>query len=164
MKKILALMCMALSCGAQADAPVYGPELQGFDYPAPVSHFHFIAQRQPMQMAYLDYQPAKPKGPVVVLMHGKNFCAATWHDTAVVLQQAGLRVIVPDQVGFCKSSKPISYDYSFIELAENTHALLKSLKINKATVVGHSMGGMLATRYALMYPSEVTQLVMVNPS
>jgi len=100
---------------------------------------------------------------VVVLMHGKNFCAATWHDTAVVLQQAGLRVIVPDQVGFCKSSKPISYDYSFIELAENTHALLKSLKINKATVVGHSMGGMLATRYALMYPSEVTQLVMVNP-
>jgi pimeloyl-ACP methyl ester carboxylesterase len=163
MKKILALMCMAISCGAQADAPVYGPELQGFDYPAPVSHFHFIAQRQPMQMAYLDYQPAKPKGPVVVLMHGKNFCAATWHDTAVVLQQAGLRVIVPDQVGFCKSSKPISYDYSFIELAENTHALLKSLKINKATVVGHSMGGMLATRYALMYPSEVTQLVMVNP-
>jgi pimeloyl-ACP methyl ester carboxylesterase len=116
-----------------------------------------------MQMAYLDYQPAKPKAPVVVLMHGKNFCAATWHDTALVLQQAGLRVIVPDQVGFCKSSKPLNYEYSFAELASNTHALLKSLKIEKATVIGHSTGGMLATRYALMFPQSVKQLVMINP-
>jgi pimeloyl-ACP methyl ester carboxylesterase len=96
-------------------------------------------------------------------MHGKNFCAATWHATALVLQKAGMRVIVPDQIGFCKSSKPIGYEYSFAELASNTRALLKSLKIEKATIVGHSMGGMLATRYALMYPEAVTQLVLVNP-
>ena len=163
MKKIIALFCLALSCGVQADAPVYGPELQGFEYPVPVLSFNFVAYRQPMQMAYLDYPSSKPKAPVAVLMHGKNFCAATWHATALVLQKAGMRVIVPDQIGFCKSSKPIGYEYSFAELASNTHTLLKSLKIEKATVVGHSMGGMLATRYALKYPAAVTQLVMVNP-
>ena len=163
MKKIIALFCLAISCGAQADAPVYGPELQGFEYPAPVLSFNFVAYRQPIQMAYLNYPSSKPKAPVAVLMHGKNFCAATWHATALVLQKAGMRVIVPDQIGFCKSSKPIGYEYSFAELASNTHALLKSLKIEKATVVGHSMGGMLATRYALTYPEAVTQLVLVNP-
>jgi len=163
MKKILMLLCLTANLNAHADAPVYGPQLQGFEYPAPVRYFEFIAQTQPIQMAYLDYPAAKPNAPSVVLLHGKNFCAATWHETALKLQQSGMRVIVPDQVGFCKSSKPLSYDYSFDELAGNTHALLKSLKISKATVIGHSMGGMLATRYALKYPNEVTQLVMINP-
>ena len=163
MKKLFIGACLLASLTAWAQAPVYGPQLQGFEYPATVRYFDFIAQTQPMQMAYLDYPAAKPNAPVVVLMHGKNFCAATWHETALKLQKAGLRVIAPDQVGFCKSSKPLSYDYSFDELASNTHALLTSLKISQATVVGHSMGGMLATRYALKYPNQVTQLVMVNP-
>jgi len=163
MKKILMLLCLMVNMTAKADLPVYGPQLQGFAYPEAVRYFDFIAQTQPIQMAYLDYPAAKSNAPNVVLLHGKNFCAATWHETALKLQQSGMRVIVPDQVGFCKSSKPLSYDYSFDELADNTHALLKSLKINKATVIGHSMGGMLATRYALKYPNEVTQLVMVNP-
>ena len=144
MKKLLALLLLSASLAVQADAPVYGPELQGFDYPAPVLQFTFKTQGQDMHMAYLDYQPVKPNGHAVVLLHGKNFCAATWHDTAMMLQQAGLRVIVPDQIGFCKSAKPDNYSYSFASLAENTRALLKSLQINKATVIGHSMGGMLA--------------------
>lgn len=163
MKKLLLWLCLIANLTVQADAPVYGPQLQGFEYPAPVQYFDFIAQAQPILMAYIDYPGAMPNAPSVVLLHGKNFCAATWHETALKLQQAGMRVIVPDQIGFCKSSKPPNYGYSFDELANNTHALLKSLKVSKATVIGHSMGGMLATRYALKYPNEVTQLVMVNP-
>ena len=163
MKKLFASLCMTAALSAHADAPVYGAELQGFDYPAPVASFTFTAQGQSMHMAYLDYQPTQANGHAVVLLHGKNFCAATWHETAQMLQQAGFRVVVPDQIGFCKSAKPDNYNYSFAGLANNTHALLQSLKIDKVTVIGHSMGGMLATRYALMYPQEVTQLVMVNP-
>ena len=163
MKKLIALLFLNLSLTAQADAPVYGPELQGFDYPAPVMQFAFTSQGQALQMAYLDYRPADANGHTVVLMHGKNFCAATWDATALLLQNIGFRVIVPDQIGFCKSSKPASYVYSFTELAKHTHALLASLNITQATVIGHSMGGMLATRYALMFPNDVTQLVMVNP-
>ena len=163
MKKRIALLLASICMTAHANAPVYGPELQGFEYPAPLAHFEFAAQGQTLRMAYLDYQPEQPNGHSVVLMHGKNFCAATWHETAQFLQQAGFRVIVPDQIGFCKSAKPQHYDYSFSALANNTHALLASLKIDKATVIGHSMGGMLATRYALTYPQQVAQLVLVNP-
>ncbi len=154
------LLCAAL---AQADDVAYGPELEGFDYPAPVERFRFTSQRQPLQMAYLDVRAEQPNGRTVVLLHGKNFCAATWEGTMRMLQAQGYRVIVPDQVGFCKSSKPAAYQYSFQQLAHNTRALLESLGIERFIVIGHSTGGMLATRMALMFPAQVEQLVMVNP-
>ena len=78
-----------------------------------------------------------------MLLHGKNFCAATWQATITGLADAGYRVIAPDQIGFCKSSKPARYQFSFQQLAGNTHALLESLGVSSATVIGHSTGGML---------------------
>lgn len=162
---ILALhvfLWLAPVCAADAD-PIYGPELEGFTYPEPVQRFAFTSQRQSVQMAYMDVQAAKPNGRTVVLLHGKNFCAATWEGTLRFLQQQGYRVIAIDQIGFCKSSKPASYQYTFQQLASNTKALLNSLGVQRATLIGHSTGGMLATRYALMYPDSVEQLVMINP-
>jgi pimeloyl-ACP methyl ester carboxylesterase len=148
---------------ASDDAPSYGPELQGFDYPWPVQHFRFTSQGDPLDMAYLDVMPPQPNGRTAVLLHGKNFCAATWQDTVAVLRAAGYRVIAPDQIGFCKSAKPSHYQFSFQQLAGNTHALLMSIGISRAVLIGHSTGGMLAIRYALMYPEAVEQLVLVDP-
>jgi pimeloyl-ACP methyl ester carboxylesterase len=144
-------------------APAYGPELEGFDYPFPVQHFIFTSQRQPLQMAYLDVKPDRPNGQTAVLLHGKNFCAATWEPTIKDLVAAGYRVIAPDQIGFCKSSKPAAYQFTFKQLAGNTHELLAKLGIERPIVVGHSTGGMLAAHYALIYPKEVSHLVLVNP-
>ena len=141
----------------------YGAELEGFDYPYPVERFRFTSQRQQLQMAYLDVPAREPNGHTAVLLHGKNFCAATWEDSIERLNDAGYRVIAPDQIGFCKSSKPESYQFSFHQLATNTHALLESLDLDDVTVMGHSMGGMLASRYALMYPEQTEKLVLVNP-
>lgn len=147
-----------------AAAAVYGPELQGFAYPHPLHHFSFTSQGQPLQMAYMDVAPTgTPNGKTFVLMHGKNFCGATWEDSIAALGAAGYRVVVPDQIGFCASSKPAFYQYTFQQLAANTAALLQQLHIPKALLMGHSTGGMLATRYALMYPQAVKQLVLVNP-
>ncbi|NPT60305.1 alpha/beta fold hydrolase [Paraburkholderia elongata] len=143
--------------------PVYGPELQGFNYPAPVEQYDFTSQGVALHMAYMDIKPEHANGRTAVLLHGKNFCAATWDATIHRLSDAGYRVIAPDQIGFCKSSKPEHYQYSFQQLARNTHALLESLGVTDATVIGHSTGGMLAIRYALMYPHETQQLVLVNP-
>ncbi|RUR34217.1 alpha/beta fold hydrolase [Vreelandella nanhaiensis] len=147
------------------DAPEYDGELSGFEYAYPVERFEFSSQGQDMQMAYLDVQPEEgsANGRTVVLMHGKNFCAGTWEDTIEALTDAGYRVIAPDQVGFCKSTKPEYYQFSFHQLAANTQALLAELDVDDVTVMGHSMGGMLATRFALMYPEQTEQLVMVNP-
>lgn len=160
----LATATLAAATAAQAAGAAYGPELQGFRYPYPLQHFRFNSQGQTMQMAYMDVAPvAKPNGRTAVLMHGKNFCGATWETTITALARAGYRVIAPDQVGFCASTKPPQYQYSFHQLAANTMELLKKVGVGKAVLVGHSTGGMLATRFALMYPQAVTHLVMVNP-
>jgi pimeloyl-ACP methyl ester carboxylesterase len=141
----------------------YGPQLEGFAYPWPVTLYRFRSQGQALEMAYMDVKPKRPNGGVAVLLHGKNFCAATWQATITALVDAGYRVIAPDQIGFCKSSKPAQYQFSFQQLAGNTHALLESLGVRRTTMIGHSTGGMLGIRYALMYPSEVEQLVLVDP-
>ncbi|GJD64861.1 alpha/beta fold hydrolase [Methylobacterium frigidaeris] len=160
----LPLLAVALlTAKAVSAAPTYGPELEGFDYPYPVKRHALTSQGQDLSMAFMDVTPERPNGRTVVLLHGKNFCAATWGDTAGVLARAGYRVLALDQVGFCKSTKPVGYQFSFNQLATNTHGLLAALGIRRATIVGHSMGGMLAARYALMFPDAVEQLVMVDP-
>lgn len=162
--RLTAAACAALiSSAGHAAEPAYGPELEGFDYPYPVQQYRFTSQGVPLHMAYMDVKPAQPNGRTVVLLHGKNFCAATWKTSIDVLAKAGYRVVAPDQIGFCKSSKPEHYQYSFQQLAANTHGLLASIGVKQATVMGHSTGGMLAVRYGLLYPAETAQLVLANP-
>src|SRR3569832_598591 len=79
-----------------------------------------------------------------------------------MLSEAGFRVVVPDQIGFGKSSKPTG-ELHFDNLARNTIALLDHLKIDKAEVVAHSLGGMLGVRIARAYPDRVAHLVLTAP-
>lgn len=163
MKFIYCLLLLACCSAHAADPARYGPRLEGFDYPYPIKTFAVQSQQQALEMVYMDVKPAQPNGRTLVLMHGKNFCAATWVGTIKVLVDAGYRVVAADQIGFCKSSKPAHYQFSFQQLAANTRALLDSIGVDKVSVMGHSMGGMLATRFALMYPAQTEQLVLVNP-
>jgi pimeloyl-ACP methyl ester carboxylesterase len=148
---------------AVASQHAYGPRLEGFDYPFPVREFRTVAQGQSVEMAYMELTPAKANGRTVVLLHGKNFCGATWGDTARVLAATGYRVIVPDQIGFCKSSKPAGFQYSLYGMASMTADLLRSRGVAKAIVVGHSMGGLVAERLAIAQPQMVEQMILVDP-
>src|SRR5690606_3782877 len=56
-----------------------------------------------------------------------------------------------------------NYQFSFSALARNTMDLLDGIGVERFAVVGHSMGGMLATRVALEYPARAEALVLVNP-
>lgn len=137
--------------------------LSRYNYPFPVSYYSFRAQNQDLRMAYMDILPAGPAKRTIVLLHGKNFNGAYYVEVAKFLRDRGYRVIIPDQIGFGKSSKPRHYQFSFQELAVHTFALLNTLETNKISLWGHSMGGMLATRFALMYPDKVEKLYLVNP-
>ena len=138
-------------------------ELTTVTYPFGVAFHAFASQGQALKMAYLDVRPTTPTGKTILLLHGKNFNAAYWEETIKALQNKGFRVIAPDQIGFGKSTKPTQYQYSFHQLAANTKSILDSLKISKVIVVGHSMGGMLATRFALTYREMTEKLILENP-
>ena len=97
-----------------------------------------------------------------MLFHGKNFNGYYWKEVIAALSNNGYRVVVPDQVGWGQSDKP-NIHYSFTLLAANTKKLLDTLGITKVHVIGHSMGGMLATRFALMYPATVNKLIYEDP-
>ena len=166
MKKFIASILFVTGFAALAQnkpLEVSGLLLENVKYPFPVKEIKLDIQGQKLTMAYMDVQPPKPNGKTVVLLHGKNFCAAYWEQTATDLAKDGYRVIMPDQVGFGKSSKPVNIQYTFQLLAQNTKAILDGLKIPKIYLLGHSMGGMVATRFALMYPETVEKLILENP-
>lgn len=140
-----------------------GVNLENYQYPFPVHFIRLSIQQQSLQLAFMDVKPATPNGKTVLLLHGKNFNGAYWEQTAKALSAKGFRVIIPDQVGFGKSSKPTHLQYSFQLLAQNTKAILDSLQVEKVAVLGHSMGGMVATRFALMFPERTEQLILSNP-
>lgn len=136
--------------------------LEEISYPHPVEHLEFSIIGKDVRMAYMDVVPeGEAKGQTVVLLHGLNFFGEYWEDTINALTGAGFRVVVPDQVGFGRSSKPV-ISYSFQKKAANTRLLLNELEVEEAAIVGHSMGGMLATRFAFTYPEFTTKLVLVN--
>jgi len=131
-------------------------------YPYAVSYFPLTLYGQDVRMAYMDVAADQPNGHTVVLLHGNNFAGFYFGSTIDVLRKEGFRVVVPDQLGYGRSSKPV-IPYNFNDWARNTRLLLQSLRIDRAMIVGHSMGGMLAARFATQYPAVTERLVLYNP-
>jgi pimeloyl-ACP methyl ester carboxylesterase len=132
-----------------------GTCLEEYEYPYPVQFFSLSTDLQPLKMAYMDVRPNNgSNGKTVVLFHGKAFGCYYFHNVIDALAGSGYRVVAPDQIGWGKSPKP-DIHYSFQALAANTAALLDHLGVGKVCVLGHSTGGMTATRFTLMHPDRL---------
>jgi pimeloyl-ACP methyl ester carboxylesterase len=132
-------------------------------YPYPSRYLDIRVYSQDVRISYMDVSPkGMHNGHTVLLLHGNNFGGFYFKPIIDALTAEGFRVIVPDQIGYGRSSKPIA-SYNFNSQARNTWLILQSLKIERAMVVGHSMGGMLAARLATQYPKAVERLVLYNP-
>lgn len=132
-------------------------------YPHPSKYLDIQVYSHDARIAYMDVAPAgAANGHTVLLLHGNNF--AGFYFTAIIdaLSKAGFRVVVPDQIGYGRSSKPVA-PYNLNSQARNTYLILQAEKIDRVMVVGHSMGGMLAARFATQYPKAVERLVIYNP-
>lgn len=160
---ILLIITTFSTCYSQDKLVELDKDLSTVNYPFEVKFHPLKSQGQDLKMAYVDVLPSTPNGKTILLLHGKNFNVAYWEQTIKELSKEGFRVIAPDQIGFGKSTKPVNYQYSFQQLAHNTKSILDSLKINKIIVLGHSMGGMLATRFTLSYPEMTDKLILENP-
>jgi pimeloyl-ACP methyl ester carboxylesterase len=145
-----------------ADAKAFSPTLEDVAYPYPVRTLPLTMYGHDVRMAYMDVPAAgTPNGRAVVLLHGMNFYGEYWSNVIEVLRNEGFRVVVPDQVGFGRSTKQVM-PYTLSDMAFNTHRLLETLNLPRASIVGHSMGGMVAARFAMLYPDSTERLVLYN--
>jgi pimeloyl-ACP methyl ester carboxylesterase len=132
-------------------------------YPYPVEYMPLSLYGQDVRMAYMDVPAAgTPNGRTVMLFHGMNFGGFYFSGPIELLRKEGFRVVVPDQIGFGRSSKPV-IPYNFNDMAANSRALLQKLGVEKTAVVGHSMGGMLTARFASTHGDVTERAVIYNP-
>jgi pimeloyl-ACP methyl ester carboxylesterase len=170
MRRVVSICLIALSVvygqqprHAPADVKPGSITYEDIPYPYPVRYLALRVYGQDVRMAYMDAPAAaQPNGRTVVLFHGMNFGGFYFGGPIEVLRNAGFRVIVPDQIGFGRSSKPV-IPYNFHDMALNTRTLLKSLGVTKAAIIGHSMGGMLAARFAASYPDMTERAILYDP-
>jgi pimeloyl-ACP methyl ester carboxylesterase len=99
-------------------------------------------------------------GEPVILLHGLGGNSANWTLNINVLA-AKYRVIAPDQIGFGQSDKPV-INYRVGTYVDFLDRLYSELKIERAALVGNSMGGWIAALYAIAHPEKVSRLVLVD--
>jgi len=132
-------------------------------YPYPSRYLDIRVYSQDVRISYMDVAAqGTANGHTVLLLHGNNFGGFYFKAIIDGLTKEGFRVIVPDQIGYGRSSKPV-VPYNLYSQARNTSLILQHLKIERAMVVGHSMGGMLAARLATQYPKMIERVVIYNP-
>jgi pimeloyl-ACP methyl ester carboxylesterase len=165
LSSFLFLIFICFGCQDRPDG--LDKRLKTYRYPYKTKLYKFLSQGKKLEMAYMikgqSENTTDKNKKYFLLIHGKNFSGAYFEDLANFLIAKGYTVIIPDLIGFGRSSKPVNYQYSFHELARSLHGLIKWYSIDNLNVLGHSMGGMVATRFALMYPKMVNHLVLLNP-
>src|SRR5690242_21950448 len=88
-------------------------------YPYPTSYLPLTLYGQDVRIAFMDVAPSgTPNGHTIVLLHGNNFGGFYFGAIIDALKKEGFRVVVPDQIGYGRSSKPI-IPYSFNDMARN---------------------------------------------
>jgi pimeloyl-ACP methyl ester carboxylesterase/uncharacterized membrane protein HdeD (DUF308 family) len=101
-------------------------------------------------------------GPVYVLLHGINSTGHDW-DTVVTAMGFDRRCIAVDQLGYGRSPKPLDIEYTLDEHVESLRYTLHDIGVWEPFVlVGYSMGGPIALRYAATYREEVERLVLIS--
>lgn len=111
------------------------------------------------RVAYLDEGGGGAGDEVIVLLHGIAGSSQTWHPVIRPLSRR-YRVVAPDLLGHGNSAKPRS-DYSLGALSVLVRDILDELGIERATIVGHSLGGGVAMQFVYQHPQYVQRLVLI---
>jgi len=146
----LALLALALACGAT-------PLPEGARYPAGTAFGARFLTVAGTRIRYID----AGTGPPVVFLHGLGASVYTWRGILQPIMQAGFRVIAFDNRGFGGSEKPPT-GYRNADYERLVIALLDSLHVQDAVLVGHSMGGAIAAEVAIRDPQRVRGLVLIG--
>ena len=113
---------------------------------------------------YLDYGPdGKADSKILILLHGLGASAERWSRVIPILSRY-YRVIIPDIIGFGYSDKPAAVEYTMDFFIDFFKVFLDNLDISKASIIGSSFGGHVATEFAIRFNRMVEKLVLVSPA
>ncbi|SMH37734.1 alpha/beta fold hydrolase [Azospirillum agricola] len=105
-------------------------------------------------------------GPAVVFIHGSGpgaSGASNFSRNIDAFVDAGYRVLLPDLIGYGASSKPEGIDYTLALFTDTLHEALLAHGVDKATLVGNSLGGGIAIQMALDHPGFIDRLILMSP-
>jgi cis-3-alkyl-4-acyloxetan-2-one decarboxylase len=128
--------------------------------PRPLDIFWHKILKRPYRLHLIDHGGS---GPVIIFLHGLASSSANWEPIIPLLRDK-YRCITIDLVGFGDSPKPDWYRYTMEEHIRDINKTIKHLRIQRPFIlVGHSLGSLLATRYARLNPRDVSRLVLLSP-
>jgi pimeloyl-ACP methyl ester carboxylesterase len=133
----LLLLCATLPALAQTNAPV---------------------EKETLVFGQKIHYVEAGSGPTVILLHGLGGSARAWQPNIVPLAEK-YHVFVPDQIGFGKSDKPL-VNYRIRTYVDFLEQFCKQLNIERASLVGNSMGGWIAAAFTVAFPDRVDKLVL----
>lgn len=145
-----AVLALALACRAT-------PLPEGARYPAGTAFSARFVTVAGTRIRYIDAGTGAP----VVFLHGLGASLYTWRSTLQPIMRAGFRVVAFDNRGFGESEKPPT-GYRNADYERLVIALLDSLHVHDAVLVGHSMGGAIAAEAAVRDPQRVRGLVLIG--
>lgn len=100
-------------------------------------------------------EAGEPGAPLVVLAHGFPELGFSWRHQMPVLAEAGYHVLAPDQRGYGRSSAPVDVDaYTVVELTTDIVGLIDDAGADRAVIVGHDFGGVVAWAAPLLHPDR----------
>ena len=159
------ILCLCAVCFLSACVKHLEPGI--ILYPTP--HDNFVSIDTDVRGVQLHYREYPGEGGNVVLIHGFASSTYTWEDLVAELQgkfkNSGKpcpRIWAVDMKGFGWSDKPKNAKYDPFALAGDVHKWMNTVGIDRATLVGNSLGGAIAWIIALDHPEKVTQLVLVD--
>ena len=113
---ILSILAILQLMNAQNNIQLLDLQLANYNYGYPSKTLMIESQNQKLEMSYMYVKPDVFNGKTIMLLHGKNFNGAYWKTTIDALAKEGFAVLVPDQIGFGKSTKPMNFQYTFQEI------------------------------------------------
>ncbi len=118
---------------------------------------HGFAERNGVRTHYVSLG----QGPLVVLIHGIPEFWYSWRKQIVPLAEAGFRVVAIDQRGFNRSDEPVAREgYATREVVEDVAAVVRQEGYDRAHIVGHDSGALIAWLFATLHP-ELTHTLTV---
>ena len=156
MTRIRFALALALGLFAASPQPAAAAPFDPIDQAGWTQRKRQVTLPNGLRLAYVEL--GDPRGAPVLLLHGYTDSSRVW--TILAPQLANHRLIIPDQRGHGASDAPACC-YSMHQYAEDAQLLLDALGVERATLVGHSMGSMVAQVIAAEHPERVDRIVLI---